>query len=211
MLSHILRAGALLALFAVVGVGLVAFVHEHTQARIAANERAYLRRELNEILPQSAYDNDLLSDTVSLDDPALGPGPATAYLAWKAGRPAAVVFTVTAPDGYNGAIRMLVGIRYDGTLAGVRVVSHHETPGLGDRIDTRHGDWILGFAGRALGDPPLERWAVRRDGGAFDQFTGATITPRAVVGAVKRALLYFSQHRDALFAKAPGPRREKGS
>jgi electron transport complex protein RnfG len=203
--THILRAGVLLALFAVVGVGLVAFVHDHTQARIAANERAYLLRELNEVLPESAYDNDILSDTASLDDPALGPGPATAYRAWKAGEPAAVVFMVTAPDGYSGAIKMLVGIHYDGTLAGVRVISHHETPGLGDRIDTRHGDWVLGFQGRSLGDPPPARWAVKRDGGDFDQFTGATITPRAVVKAVKRALVYFSERRDALFATTPAP------
>lgn len=211
MVIHMLRAGALLALFAVVGVGLVAFVHDHTKARIAANERAYLLRELNEILPQSAYDNDILSDTLSLHDPALGPDPTTAYLAWQSGRPVAVVFTVTAPDGYNGTIKMLVGIHYDGTLAGVRVVSHHETPGLGDRVDTRHSEWILGFRGRSLGDPPRDRWAVRRDGGDFDQFTGATITPRAVVGAVKRALLYFSQHRDALFARPPGTGPEQDS
>ncbi|HEY5791334.1 MAG TPA: RnfABCDGE type electron transport complex subunit G, partial [Gammaproteobacteria bacterium] len=106
----------------------------------------------------------------------------------------------TAPDGYSGAIRMLVGIRADGRVAGVRVISHKETPGLGDKIEPGKSDWSRSFVGRALGNPGSASWRVRKDGGVFDQFTGATITPRAVVAAVHRALLYYRDHREALFA-----------
>ena len=119
--------------------------------------------------------------------------------------PVAVVLALIAPDGYGGPIKLLVGINADGSLAGVRVVNHHETPGLGDAIDTRRSNWILGFTGRSLGDPSPAQWAVRKDGGVFDQFTGATITPRAVVKAVKRALVYFEAHRDTLFADGKTP------
>jgi len=201
-----LRAGALLGLFAVAGTGLVAFVHGHTQARIAANERAVLLRELHAILPDSLYDNNLANSRIMLHSPELGAHAGEglpAYLATKDGRPSAIVFTVVAPDGYGGPIKLLVGIDARGVITGVRVISHQETPGLGDWIDTRHSDWIYGFTGHSLHDPPLSRWAVKRDGGDFDQFTGATITPRAVVGAIRRTLLYFDAHRDQLFAQVP--------
>ena len=112
-------------------------------------------------------------------------------------------FDLLAPDGYGGPIQLLVGINYDETVAGVRVVSHRETPGLGDGIDDRRSDWVLGFDGRSLSDPPPKQWAVERDGGLFDQFTGATITPRAVVKAVRDSLVYFSADKDALFTQAP--------
>ena len=104
-----------------------------------------------------------------------------------------------APDGYSGPIRLLVGVNADGTVAGVRVLSHRETPGLGDPIDAARSDWIHGFEGRALDDPPAAAWTVRKDGGAFDEFTGATITPRAVVHAVRRVLEYAQANREALF------------
>ncbi len=109
-----------------------------------------------------------------------------------------------APDGYAGSIRLLVGIGADGRLLGVRVVAHRETPGLGDAIDERKSTWIDGFKGRSLGDPALERWHVKKDGGDFDQFTGATVTPRAVVGAVLDALLYFEANRATLLAAPRG-------
>jgi len=110
---------------------------------------------------------------------------------------------VVAPDGYGGPIRLLVGIRKSGELAGVRVVRHSETPGLGDFIEADKGDWIEQFEGLSLGDPPREQWAVKKDGGRFDQMTGATITPRAVVKAIRNALLYFREHRQALFQRRP--------
>jgi electron transport complex protein RnfG len=105
------------------------------------------------------------------------------------------------PDGYSGPIKLLVAVNYDGTLGGVRVISHKETPGLGDKIEESRSDWVLGFNGKSLTDPLLEKWKVKRDGGIFDQFTGATITPRSIVSAVKHTLLYERDHRDALYAK----------
>jgi len=117
------------------------------------------------------------------------------------GEPVALVIEALAPDGYSGTIRLLVGINIDGSLGGVRVVAHRETPGLGDAIEEERSDWILGFTGKSLQDPPLQKWAVKKDGGAFDQLTGATITPRAVVKAVRQALLYYRDQKDALFAR----------
>lgn len=201
-LRPIFLSAALLALFAIVGTGLVAFVYDTTKERIAANERAVLLRRLHEIMPDSRYDNDILADLIMISDDALDPNlhPQPVYLAWKTGEPVGAVLTAVAPDGYNGEIKILVATYYDDTISGVRVVAHRETPGLGDDIDISRSDWILGFEGRSIGNPPEERWKVKGDGGDFDQFTGATITPRAVVAAVRRALLYFSERKDTLFA-----------
>jgi len=147
----------------------------------------------------------LAQDTIQVQAEALGSDePLTVYRARKAGEPVAAILTVVAPNGYNGSIRLLVGIRRGGSLAGVRVLSHKETPGLGDAVEAQRSDWLEQFPGRALGDPPLEDWKVKRDGGAFDQLTGATVTPRAIVQAVRRALVYFDEHKQALFRrKAP--------
>ncbi len=210
-LRQILLTGLVLFLFAAVGSGLVAFTYEQTRERIAANEKAALLRNLHQLIHPDEHDNDLLADTMEVRDPGLlgTRAPVTVYRAYLEGRPVAVILTPVAPDGYNGTIRLLVGIRADGTLLGVRVLSHHETPGLGDQIEVERSDWILGFAGKSLGNPPEKRWAVKKDGGAFDQFTGATITPRAVVKAVKRALIYFRKHREALFRKTANTRVEQ--
>ncbi len=202
--QQILRPAVLLAFYGVVGTGIVAFVHHETQAQIAANEKAALLQRLHEIIPPEAYDNDLLADFAEVSNEALGTLQAqTVYLARKHGQPAGVVLSVVAPHGYNGPIKLLVGIREDGTLFGVRTVSHRETPGLGDKIELRHSNWITKFDGRSIGNPPDKGWAVKRDGGVFDQFTGATITPRAVVEAVRQALVYFSQHKKELFSQPP--------
>jgi electron transport complex protein RnfG len=196
-------AGLTLGLFALAGVSLVGASFEATRERIAGNERASLLRSLHALVPAEEHDNDMAADMTQVSDPALGPeGPQRAYRARRAGAPVALVLTAVAPDGYSGDIGLLVGIRYDGTVAGVRVTYHRETPGLGDRMEERRSPWIHGFAGRSLQGPPPERWAVKRDGGVFDQFTGATITPRAVVRAVRRALEYYAAHRDQLFAVA---------
>jgi electron transport complex protein RnfG len=208
MYRHILTSTLLLTLFALIGTAGVAYVFDQTEERIAANERAALLASLTEIVPSQAYDNDIVHDVIELEVEDLNPaGTITAYRARRNGTPSAVVLTVVAPDGYSGPIKLLVGIYADGRVAGVRVISHRETPGLGDGIDARRSDWIRAFSGRSLGDPPPGEWAVERDGGAFDQFTGATITPRAVVKAVKRTLVYFDAHREALFAE-PGPSPE---
>ena len=194
----------ILLLFALVGTGLVAFTYDSTRERIAANERATLQRKLNLLIPPQAYDNTLLEDTLQVRDAAVfgTEQPVTVYRARHGDAPVGLVMATTAPDGYSGSIRLLVGINVNGTLGGVRVVAHRETPGLGDAIDEERSDWIRGFDGKSLDNPPQARWAVRKDGGDFDQFTGATITPRAVVKAVRQALLYYREHQQAVFTVA---------
>ncbi len=208
---NMLLATVVLGGFAVLGTGLVALTERNTRERIAANERAYTLRSLNEIVPPGQRDNDLFTDIIQVSDPELlgTPEPVTVYRARKDGQPVAAILRVVAPKGYSGPIKLLVGVRNDGTVAGVRVVSHRETPGLGDGIEAQRSDWILGFSGRSLGDPPEAAWTVRRDGGAFDQFTGATITPRAVTRAVRDALIYFRTHREALFAGGAGENHQE--
>lgn len=196
-----LITAVILLLFALTGTAMVTCTYDNTRERIAANERAALLRKLNRLIPPEIHDNALLQDTVQVrDENLLGSSdPVNVYRARMDGQPVALVITPVAPDGYSGPIRLLVGINYDGTLRGVRVVAHRETPGLGDAIEDDRSDWIHIFTGKSLQDPPAARWAVRKDGGAFDQLTGATITPRAVVKAVRQTLLYYRQHRQALF------------
>jgi len=204
-LANALRAGAVLAGFALVGAALLAVTERATRPRIEANARAALEAELNRLVPADAYDNDLLGSATPLVAPELTgvASPVTLYRATKAGAPVAVLFEVVAPDGYSGPIRMLAAVQADGRLAGARVIAHKETPGLGDYIEERRSPWIHAFDGRALGDPEPERWAVRKDGGAFDHVTGATVTPRAIVRALKRALAYCAAHPE-LFDPAAG-------
>ena len=192
----------ILLLFAISGTALVVYTFDNTRERISANERATLLRKLHQLIPQEQHDNVLLDDTLTIiNTPLLGTlEPVTVYRARKAGQPVALVITPVAPDGYSGIIKLLVGINVDGTLNGVRVVAHRETPGLGDAIDEKRSDWIHIFDNRSLQDPLLERWAVKKDGGDFDQLTGATITPRAVVKAIRQTLLYYRDNQDALFA-----------
>lgn len=188
-----------LGLFAIVTVGGVTLLQQLTAERIQASERAAQLRALNEILPRGSYDNALLDSSIEVHDPLLGTRePVAAYIARKDGEPTAVILQAIAPDGYSGAIQLLIGIRADGQIAGVRVVEHHETPGLGDKIELAKSPWIRSFEGRSLSDPEASGWAVRKDQGAFDQFAGATITPRAVVGAVHRTLRYFAAHKAEL-------------
>lgn len=193
----------LLAAFAAVGVAVVSYTFERTAPQIRENERQVLISTLNEVLPANEYDNALIDNAIRVSDAELlgTEQPVTVYRAYRNGEPVAALFTSVAPDGYSGEIRLLVGVYADGRVSGVRVLSHKETPGLGDPIEVRRSDWITRFDERALGNPPLERWKVRRDGGAFDQFTGATITPRAVVKAVRNTLIYFERHREELFAQ----------
>lgn len=201
--KNMLIGGLILGLFAVVGTGLVAMTYNGTAERIAENERQALLRSLHQIVSPDSHDNDIYTDVIQVRDLSLGTHqPVTVYRARQGKQPVAAVIASIAPDGYSGAIKLLVGIHYDGTLAGVRVVSHRETPGLGDAIEAERTDWILAFNGRSLGNPEEKRWAVKKDGGVFDQFTGATITPRAVVQGVYNTLRYYQKHREALFAPA---------
>jgi Na+-translocating ferredoxin:NAD+ oxidoreductase subunit G len=200
-----LRSAGLLGMVALLGTALLAGIHQLTKDRIEAQQKRAVLTQLNQVLPAHSYDNALHEDVVEILDPSWfrHPDPVRVYRARSEGDPVGVVLTVVAPDGYNGDIRLLVGILANGRISAVRVLEHRETPGLGDPIELRRSDWITGFSGRSLTDPLPAGWAVRRDGGQFDQFTGATITPRAVVEAVQRALTYFSRHRETLFEKPP--------
>ncbi len=199
-----LLATVTLALFATAGAALITGTREATHEAIATNEHQRLLGELAAVLPPALYDNDPAADTLTLAAAELGSTqPITVYRARRGGEPAALALTSVAPDGYSGPIRLLIGIRADGTLLGVRVTAHRETPGLGDPIELRRSNWVLGFNEQSLDDPRPEQWKVKRDGGKFDQFTGATITPRAVVKAVHGTLLYFARERAALFSRKP--------
>ena len=196
-----LKNALVLGLFAIATVGLVAVLQQATAERIANAEREAQVRALSEILPQGSYDNHLLDNSIQLHDPLLGSkSPQTAYIALKDGKPSAVILRATAPDGYSGAIHLLIGIQADGRLAGVRVLGHRETPGLGDKIELAKSAWIRSFEGKSLSNPNEDGWAVKKDRGEFDQFAGATITPRAVVKAVHKALQYFDANQEQLFA-----------
>ena len=192
----------ILLMFAVIGTALVSYTFDNTRERIAANERATLLRKLHRLIPPEQHDNVLLDDAIAVHDESLlgTDEPVMVYRALKDGKPVALVIAAIAPDGYSGSIKLLVGINTDGTLSGVRAVAHRETPGLGDAIEEQRSDWVYQFDGASLEKPPLDRWKVRKDGGDFDQLTGATITPRAVVQAVRNALLYYRQHQETLFA-----------
>ncbi len=199
---NMLIGALILGLFSVVGTGLVALTHEGTMDRIAENERQALLRSLHQIISPASHDNDIYADVIAVHDKALlgSHNGVNIYRARMGGQPVAAVINSAAPDGYNGTIKLLVGIHYDGSLAGVRVINHRETPGLGDGIEAERSDWVLGFNGRSLLNPESDGWKVKKDGGVFDQFTGATITPRAVVKAVYNTLRYYQQHREAIFS-----------
>jgi electron transport complex protein RnfG len=201
--KSILITASLLMFFAVSGAVLVGVTFIQTKDDIKHNEELTLLRKLNTIIPADSYNNDLLLDTIIIK-PSLLLGTRDDSLAYRArnnNKDVAVVLSSIAAGGYNGSIHLLVGIYADARLASVRVVKHRETPGLGDVVSISHSDWILGFDNKSLTDPDEKGWKVKRDGGVFDQFTGATITPRAVVKAVHDALLYFNQNRTLLFDK----------
>ena len=201
IVSSLIGAG-LLAVFAAVGSGLISGVYEQTKEPIAAAERAAEAKQLLEIFPRDSHDNELIDDGFAVD--AEGPLLAlrergTGYRARRNNEVTGIILPATARDGYSGDIRLLVGIDRGGAVAGVRVLSHRETPGLGDKIELKKSDWVLSFDHKTLADPAPDRWAVIKDGGDFDAFTGATVTPRAVVAAVKSAMEYSQNNRSALF------------
>lgn len=202
MLRQYMTKGALvLGLFALVGGGLVAFIYQLTKPHIDESERQYMLRSLHAVIKPALHDNDIFTDMITVRDANLlgTDKPVPVFRARRDGKPVAVAIMSVAPDGYVGAIRLLVAIREDGVLEGVRVLAHRETPGLGDAIEERRNDWILSFNGRSLQNPEQKGWHVQRDGGQFDQFTGATITPRAVVKAVYNTLKYYKRHKKRLF------------
>ncbi|MGB5834245.1 MAG: electron transport complex subunit RsxG [Thiohalocapsa sp.] len=199
--ASILIAAFILSSFAVGGVGLVTATHAMTDTRISHNQREAMLAKLKAIVPAGRLKNDPLADRIEVSDQDLLGAPVTdVYRVRDGDQRVAVVLRPVVPDGYAGPIKLLVSVLADGRLGGVRVIEHHETPGLGDKIDEKKDDWIIAqFNGKSLGDPLPDKWQVKRDGGEFDQFTGATITPRSVVKAVKNALLFVEQQGDELY------------
>lgn len=188
--------------FTVIGTSILAITYLQTKDRIAQSEQQAKLKLIQQLIPAASFDNDIVADTQSLAaDSLLGTKTSsTVYRARLQNQPAAVVLEAIAPDGYSGRISLIIAIKADGTLGGVRVVEHKETPGLGDYIDILKSQWITGFSGKSLTPNNAADWQVKKDGGQFDYMAGATITPRAVVKATHHALQYFAQHRDELFA-----------
>ena len=189
-----------LAGFALLASVLLGVTNCSTEGTIQRRLNEDLIKSLEEVVPAALHDNDMLRDTriIPSADFNIGANETTVYLAKKSGVVTAVCFKFTAPDGYSGAINMIMGIDRDGKLLGVRVLSHKETPGLGDKIEAAKSDWILSFVGRSLDNLTPAQWAVKKDGGVFDQFAGATITPRKSVQAVNRGLQLFQAHQAQL-------------
>ena len=214
VIAHSMGVAALILTgFAVVGTGLVAVTYTGTKDIIAEAQRQALEANLNQLVPADRYDNRITEDAIEVTAPEwLGTDqPVKVYRARKDGQPVALFATPYAPDGYSGPIQLLIGVYADGTLAGARVLAHKETPGLGDAIEERRSPWILAFTGKSLGNPEPARWKVKKDGGAFDQFTGATITPRAMVKATRKFLEYVQTHQAQLFAPATVTMKEHKS
>jgi electron transport complex protein RnfG len=200
MLVAIRKNGLTLALFACACTGLVAVTQALTKQTILSQEQAHLKQLLDQVIPSELYDNELSRSCSLLQSELLGSEqPMPAYIATLKGAPSAIAIESIAPDGYNGSIKLITGIDQHGVILGSRVLVHNETPGLGDKVDIRKSDWILSFSGKQLNQDKLSQWQVRKDGGQFDQFTGATITPRAVVKAVKNTLSYYNQNRRSIF------------
>lgn len=201
--QSISKNSIVLGIFAIVTAGALALTNMGTQNRIASAERAAQQKALFEVLPENTHDNDLLNDVIPVPQKnwaqlgLLSEGKI--HRARQQGSITALIVPATAHDGYSGDIDMIVGVNRDGTIAGVRILRHKETPGLGDKIELKKHQWILNFSGKQLGVPIVEEWKVKKDGGAFDQFAGATITPRAVVRQVKQVLEFVAANQQLLF------------
>jgi len=197
-----LRTAVQLLLFAIVGTGLLALTYELTREPILESEERAKMKLISQIAPAGTYDNEIIEDTIQLaQDELLGNRETLiGHRGYLRGDPAIVLLSAIAPDGYSGRIKLIIAIRQDGSLSGVRVVSHAETPGLGDYIDIAKNSWITIFNGQSLDNLKERDWQVKKDGGVFDSMAGATISPRAVVKAVHKALQYYEQHRSELFS-----------
>lgn len=205
LFRNALRTAAIMLAFAFIGTLLLASVFDVTRAPIEASEKAARLSLFKEILPAQNYDNDLLASQVTIAPNALLGNrlPSIANVAKQQQQTAGVILEAIAHDGYSGDIKLLIAIRADGSISGVRVLAHKETPGLGDYIDIAHGNWIKLFDNESLEKTAAEKWQVKKDGGQYDYMVGATITPRAVVKAVKQALQFYQQNKQTLFAVNP--------
>jgi len=212
--QSITRNSVLLALFALGTTALIASTYLLTKDDIALQMRQAEEKALLQLIPRSRHDNEMLDDTIAVGPQDVGLGlreEKHVYVARQGGKVVAAIIPVVAPDGYSGDIDLIVGINSDGTIAGVRVLGHKETPGLGDKAELKKSNWVLGFNGRSLTNPTLDGWAVKKDKGVFDQFTGATITPRAVVAATLRALQFAEANKKTLFGDGDIVRTEGDS
>ena len=201
-LASIGLSGTVLALFAAITSVAIGWTYLGTKAQIDLEVRRAEARQLLEIFPPDTHDNDIVDDVfeVAAETALLGIRETRqGYRVRQGNKVIGVILPATARDGYSGDIRALVGVRNDGSVAGVRVVAHRETPGLGDKVDLRKSDWILDFNERSLSNPVIAGWNVEKEGGVFDQFTGATVTPRAVILATRRALEYATLNEATLF------------
>jgi len=201
-MSAMVRGAVTLTAIAAVCTALVAFTFVYTEERIAANEQAWLEQSLQPALSGLFYDSGVTESMITVPPPhdLPGSGAALIYRVYAEQAPVAALFVVSARDGYSGPIRLLVGVEIDGSISGVHVLEHRETPGLGDRVESGKSDWVQQFDGRSLIDPAPAGWKIKRDGGQFDQLTGASVTPRAIVKAIRETLIYFDANRDEIFA-----------
>jgi len=233
IIQSIRKSAVGLGIFAVFTAGIIAFTQSSTQEAIATNQKEAQARALYEVMPRETHDNDLVSDQIERVAPSLVGKDAIArihiarlkhevslvgkdaiariHIARLKHEVIAVILPAVTENGYNGRIKSLVGINADGTVAAVRIVEHKETPGLGDKIEVKKSDWVHQFSGLSLLDPPEEKWTVQKDGGYFDQMTGATITPRAVVRSVRSALEYFALNQSDLLQDTDEAAKEDGS
>ena len=204
---HTLLTALNLLAFALIGTAVLASTFYLTHARIVQSEEAEKLKLITQIVPPALFDNDIIKDTLSIPaSPQLGTGDSTlAYRGRLQGQPSVAVLEAIAPDGYSGKISLIIAIRADASIAGVRVVAHKETPGLGDYIEYAKNHWISVFDGASHARYKEPDWQVKKDGGQFEYMAGATISPRAVVKAVHKALQYFEQNRDKLFAAELAP------
>lgn len=198
------KNGWLLMLFGIASTGLVSLTHQLTKSHIAHAAELNQQQILNQVVPAALHDNDLFAACVELtSEQYLGNDkPHRAFIAKQQGQPTGIAIETTAPGGYAGSIELIVGIQLNGEITGVQVLSHQETPGLGDKIEKRKTNWVDSFIGQLLEDEKDPAWAVKKDGGQFDQFTGATITPRAVVGAVKNTLIFYNRNQSMIYNQA---------
>jgi len=204
LLKTMFNSAGKLTLFVFISIIILLGVRYITAPAIEQAERETLLNTFSQVLPSEYYDNDPLQNTMQITDAAylklLGSSEAvTVYRAYKNNQPAGAIFSAVAPNGYTGNIYILVGVYPDGRISGVRTIKHRETPGLGDKIELSKSNWVLEFNGRKLREDNDPRWAVKKDGGDFDQFTGATITPRAVIGAIRNALIVVNDLGDRLY------------
>lgn len=200
ILKHTSKTAITLVVFAIVFTSLMTFVYQVTKTPIEKSEAAARMSLFAQIIPDALHNNDVLKDVVQIapNDLLGNSKPTIANIAKIDGKPTAVILEAVAHDGYSGDIKLLIAINADGTISGVRVLTHKETPGLGDYIDIAKGKWIKLFDRESLNTTPESDWKVKKDGGKFDYIVGATITPRAVVKAVAKALTYFNLHQQTL-------------